>query len=354
MRILVVDHNRIERDATLRLLPAGTHDITVAQDATAALAILADHEIDVVLIESTMSGITGAELVKRIRARESNTHTYIIMTAARLVPGDVTMAFLAGVDDFMRKPLGRDELLARVDGPSRVMRWACRVMATGGTAEFGKAPELTTLTAWTAADASICSEISDMLGVSLSVVSSNDVLDNAIAMSSITLSLPSEGAEVCVAIGIDGTSALKLAKMMLGEDVINADAVNDMMREIANVAAGAFKRMAAVEGRTFTTGVPTDTTPDLFRSPSPKARRQWIVASDELRISLGVEVELRVRETKKLPVMSLREGMVVSSDLLNESGALLMRAGTRITESHLAGMKRALGERVLIAVAEAA
>lgn len=354
MRILVVDNNRIEREATVRCLPSDSHDVKVANDAAAALAILDEREVDVVIVESTLTGMTGTELIKRIRARESNTHTYVVVTASRLVPGDVKNAFLAGADDFMRKALSRDELVARIEGPSRIMRWASRVIAMGASAEFSKKTDLSTMAAWGSIDTSISSEVADMLGMSLEVVPAKDVLDGSIAVSTLPLSLASESAEVCLAVGVDDEAARSLAEAMFGDPGVDVSAIKDMMREIANVAAGAFKRVAAAEGRTFTTGLPNEATPTSFRKANAKARRQWLVACDDSPVCLRFEVELRIRETKRLPVSGLREGMVVAADLLNEAGALLMRGGTRITESHLTGMKRALGERVLVEVAEVA
>src|SRR5688572_24479945 len=98
MRVLVVDPQRTERETTLRLISSETHDVRQANDAASALVLMEGTEFDVVLVESTMAGVTGNELIKRIRARESCTHVYVIASAARTVPGDVKTAFQAGAD----------------------------------------------------------------------------------------------------------------------------------------------------------------------------------------------------------------------------------------------------------------
>ncbi|HVH44042.1 MAG TPA: response regulator, partial [Labilithrix sp.] len=246
MRILVVDRNPRDRDVTLCLLPAKLHDIVVAEDAAAALAILDEREFDLVLIESTLTGITGTDLVKRIRARESTTHTYVIMTAARESSGDLKAAFDAGVDDFVRKPLGKDELLARIDAPNRIRHWMSRVLAVGLSPAFApKTADLSALSAWSSVDASICSEVAEMLGMHLSVATGRDVLDGSVAVATLPLSLANESAEVCFAVGVDAAASTALAEAVFGDPQVDAAAVKDMIGEVVNLAAGAFKRLAA-------------------------------------------------------------------------------------------------------------
>ena len=354
MRVLVIDPHRPERETTQRLLAADAHEVQVAPDVASAMKLLETHGFDVVLVESTMTGVTGNELVKRVRAREASGHLYVIMTAARLLPGDVKTAFASGVDDFIRKPMSRDELSARVEAPARIRRWAARVLVGAVGGGKGQASALTQIAAWTSLDASICAELSDMVGSPLAPMSASDPLDGAKFIASMPLSVPTEMAEVRLAIGIDDAASAALAEIMFGSPVAEPEMVKDMLREIANVSAGAFKRMAASEGRAFTTGLPTETDVTGFRSPAPLARRQWIGEVEGTPIRLRFEVELRVREPSRVRASALREGMVVAVDVRSTSGALLVRAGTRITESHLDGLCNVLGREAPVEVIEAA
>ena len=354
VRLLIVDPSRSDRDTTLRMIPPQVHEVRVAQDAASALTILDEGDVDVVLVEASMTGISGCELVKRIRAREAGSLAYVVVTASRTIPGDLKAAFLAGADDFLRKPFAGDELLARIEGLARVRRWASRLLTTKAFPELIQVADLSTISAWTSVDASMCSDLSDMLGFQLAPVATASPLDGCINIATLPLSLASERTEVCLAVGIDVATAAELAKTIFGRDSVDDDAIKDMLREIANVAAGAFKRVAASEGRTFTTGLPSEVTPEAFRKANVRARRQWVGAVEGSPISLRFELELRVRELSRVRVSALREGMVVAADIKNPSGALLVAIGTRLTETSLTGLTRALGAQAIVDVLEAA
>jgi DNA-binding response OmpR family regulator len=353
MRLLIVDSSVKDRDATIRLLPVDTHEIRVARDAAEALSILENAEFDLLLVEMSLVGTSGAELVKRIRAREASGHMYIIMTAARHVPGDLRVAFQVGADDFVRKPLVRDELLLRMEAPTRIRRWAAKVLG-GGSADFQARSELTSLGAWASADSALSSELADMLGFALNPAFAESAIDGASHVATLPLSLAGEQAEVSLAIGVDGASAAALAEALLGSPDVDPAAIADMMRELANVAAGAFKRMAATEGRVLTTGLPAESSAEMVRESASLARKQWVATVEGSPIVIRFELQLRVREPKRVRVAGLREGMVLANDLRNPLGALLMPSGTRICESHVAGIRRQLGEEHSIEVMEAA
>lgn len=353
MRLLIVDPNRTERANTLRLIPADLHEIKLAVDAAEALNLLEASTFDVVLVESTMTGTTGDELVKRIRARESDTHVYVVMTASRPIAGDLKTAFAVGADDFVRKPLNRDELLSRMDGPTRIRRWAQVVYNSNISADFGAQTDITETAMWSTMSTTVCSEISDMLGFQFAPGPADDPLDGSTYAAQLPLSIASEQSELCLAVGLDDASAAILAEAMFGGPA-DAVAIRDMVREIANVAGGALKRLAVAENKSLTTHVPTETDRDTFRHECPLARRHWIAVCEGGPLALRFEMELRLREPKLVRIASLREGMVVATDLRNPKGALLMKSGTRITESHLGGLARCLGADSCIEVLEAA
>jgi hypothetical protein len=198
----------------------------------------------------------------------------------------------------------------------------------------------------------LCSELVDTLGFALTPVASCDPLDEATEIATLPLSLASEQAEISIAVGVDRASAAALAEAMLGSAEVEPEAVKDMMRELANVAGGAFKRMAVTEGRTLTTGLPSETSARAFRQTSAVARKQWVGTVEGSPIAIRFELELRARGSKRVNVASLREGMVIAADLRNPLGALLIPCGTRITESRLGGLRRALGAEVCVDVLE--
>jgi CheY-like chemotaxis protein len=73
MRALLVDDNRLDRQLICRLLKNSdlSVEITEAQDALAALDMIASQEFDCLLIDQRMPGVIGTEFIRAIRAMET-------------------------------------------------------------------------------------------------------------------------------------------------------------------------------------------------------------------------------------------------------------------------------------------
>lgn len=350
MKILVVDPNREERENTARTLTACRHEVIVLADTTTALNVLTEKNVDVLVVELVAPGRSGTELIKRVRAREGNVRTFILATASRALPGDAGDAFQAGADDVIRKPMARDELVARVDGMNRIRKWAMRVF--GGTMQDDAAADPCALQAWRTLDSTMSSEISDMLGTPFAIAENTANITESMYIAYIPVHLAAENLQVDIRVAAELSSAAELATTLLGDSAPGPDVMRDLMREIANAAAGSFKRLAAVEGKTFTIGIPKDAVLSTGPARQVRGRRAWVLGSGTMRIHF--DTELRVVSNDLVPASSLLEGMVLAHDLLNASGALLLRGGTRLTQTQLEYVSRALGVRTLVEVANAA
>ncbi|HJR25958.1 MAG TPA: response regulator, partial [Acidimicrobiales bacterium] len=122
IRVLVVD----DVPANLRLLdavlsPRG-YQVQTAASGPAALEAIADGEIDVVLLDVNMPGMTGYEVCRRIRDDERTRLLPVVMVTAAPEEERV-LALEAGADDFLRQPLEQAELLARVRSLARLKRY---------------------------------------------------------------------------------------------------------------------------------------------------------------------------------------------------------------------------------------
>jgi CheY-like chemotaxis protein len=350
MRVLVVDSNAAEREVTVRALTAEKHEVESVKDAAAAIAALDKKRPEVMVIETTMPGITGTELVKRLRAGEdASSRIYVVMTASKPTLGDMKAAFGAGADDFIRKPLNREELVLRVDGVTRIRAWMKHAPG-GGAMDLTSGGDVTSTQSWATVEAGMCSDVGDMLGMTLTPAAATNVMKGAFVGASLPLSMASESFEVHVAVAADKESARSLAGAMLGDPDAAESDVRDMLREIANVAAGCFKRTSAAEGRVLTTGLPLNGAPSTFTTDSARSRKEWTAECGDIGATIRFEVQYICSESKHLPLKSLKEGMVLAHDLLNGSGALLMRGGTRLTESKINQLPRALGDAALVAV----
>ena len=77
MRLLVVDPSSAEREVTARALTSESHEVESVKDAAAAVGSLEKKRPDVILVESTMTGFTGTELVKRLQCGRRPVDTHI-------------------------------------------------------------------------------------------------------------------------------------------------------------------------------------------------------------------------------------------------------------------------------------
>lgn len=111
-KIMVVDDEAGIRDSLELILQYERHQIAKCADAKEALATLPSFEPDLVLLDVVMPGMTGIELLERIRGDRPDLD--VIMVSGH---GDVETAIAAtehGAFDFIDKPLERDRLLVSV------------------------------------------------------------------------------------------------------------------------------------------------------------------------------------------------------------------------------------------------
>ncbi len=110
-RILVVDDEpQITRVLRTSLSSHG-YDIRVANDGETALAIMKDWTPDLVITDLAMPNMDGLELCRRLRTK---TQIPILVLSVRGEERTKVKALDAGADDYITKPFGIEELLARV------------------------------------------------------------------------------------------------------------------------------------------------------------------------------------------------------------------------------------------------
>ncbi len=111
---LIVD----DQDPNLRLLGRmlsdGGFDVMPASSGEQALLRLAAAVPDVILLDVHMPGMSGFEVLKRVRAVAGWANVPIIFLTATHEREMLRQAFEAGVDDYLTKPFVTEELLARV------------------------------------------------------------------------------------------------------------------------------------------------------------------------------------------------------------------------------------------------
>lgn len=110
-RILVVDDEpQIRRSLQVSLEEKG-YSVFLADDGEKALHLLTDRPPDVIVMDLLMPGMDGIELTQRIRARST---VPIIFVSAIGEERKKVEALEIGADDYVTKPFGMEELLARI------------------------------------------------------------------------------------------------------------------------------------------------------------------------------------------------------------------------------------------------
>jgi len=110
-RVLVVDDEPQIRRALATNLRARGYDVDLAATGEDALRLAAERHPDVVILDIGLPGIDGIEVVRGLRGWSS---VPIIMLSVREGEGDKVDALDAGADDYLTKPFGMNELLARL------------------------------------------------------------------------------------------------------------------------------------------------------------------------------------------------------------------------------------------------
>jgi len=112
--LLVVDDNELNRDALARLLQRQGYSVAVAQNGQQALEALGEQSVDLVLLDVTMPGLSGLEVLKVIRRMDSALALPVIMVTAKSQSADVVEALELGANDYVTKPLDFPVVLARI------------------------------------------------------------------------------------------------------------------------------------------------------------------------------------------------------------------------------------------------
>jgi two-component system OmpR family response regulator len=117
--ILVVDDHREIRDLVSRALAKDGFRVSAAADGRAMRKVLADSRIDLILLDLMLPGEDGLSLCRALRA-ESNIP--IIMLTAKGDEVDRVVGLEMGADDYLAKPFGSRELIARIKAVLRRSR----------------------------------------------------------------------------------------------------------------------------------------------------------------------------------------------------------------------------------------
>lgn len=120
--ILVVDDNELNRDLLSRRLIKRGFAVSLAEDGFSALDWLANHPCDLVLLDIMMPGMSGIEVLEKVRETRDGTELPIIMATAKDGSDDIVGALKLGANDYVTKPIDFPVVLARVSAQLALKR----------------------------------------------------------------------------------------------------------------------------------------------------------------------------------------------------------------------------------------
>lgn len=110
-RILVVDDEIEIVRALQRSLVAHGFDVFTANSGEEALEAISHHRPDLMVLDLGLPGISGLEVARKVRAQSN---LPIIVLSVKDTERDKVLALDLGADDYVSKPFGMDEVLARI------------------------------------------------------------------------------------------------------------------------------------------------------------------------------------------------------------------------------------------------
>lgn len=132
--ILVVDDEAAIRDMVRMALEMDGFNVSDASNAHHAAKVLEQQDIDLILLDWMMPGISGIDFAGRIR-REGNTQVGIIMLTAKDDEDDMVRGLDVGADDYIKKPFSTKEMLSRINA---VLRRLSSNQLSGDVVSAGK------------------------------------------------------------------------------------------------------------------------------------------------------------------------------------------------------------------------
>ena len=127
--VLIAEDDDVRRLMLESLLSKWNYRVTAVSRGDVALELLGNGPPYLALIDWMMPGLDGLQVCKALRARKSETYTYVILMTGKDADDALVTGFEAGADDFISLPVGPEELRARLRAGQRIVELQERLLA---------------------------------------------------------------------------------------------------------------------------------------------------------------------------------------------------------------------------------
>ena len=133
LKVLLVDDDPAMVRLLAKWLEAAGYNVLRAVDGQQAMAIIESECPAILVTDWEMPGMDGLALCRWVREQNLPHYVYTIFLTVRCASSDIVKGLEAGADDFVKKPVDRDELLARMRAGRRVMELERRLCLLAST-----------------------------------------------------------------------------------------------------------------------------------------------------------------------------------------------------------------------------
>lgn len=127
--VLVVDDSRAQRHVVSMQLRRWGYLVTEAESAEAGLEICARDDVDIIISDWMMPGMSGLDFCHRFRDLGRENYGYFVLLTSKSETAEIADGLEAGADDFLTKPVASNELRARLRAGERMLATQAELLA---------------------------------------------------------------------------------------------------------------------------------------------------------------------------------------------------------------------------------
>lgn len=127
MNILIADDEPIPRQFLRFQLEQWGHTVIPANNGQQAWELLQTHDCQLVITDWNMPEMNGIELIRKIRESERAGYVYIMLLTSKSERESLVTGLTTGADDYLAKPVNKDELQARLQSGRRIIEMEHRL-----------------------------------------------------------------------------------------------------------------------------------------------------------------------------------------------------------------------------------
>ena len=122
--VLIADDSEDSREILTQLLRAHGYRVICAEDGAQAMEVLADQRVDLALLDVMMPDRSGFAVCRAVKTRPETRLIPVVLVTGPVSREDRIQGIESGTDDFLNKPVRKEELLARVRSLVRLKHFA--------------------------------------------------------------------------------------------------------------------------------------------------------------------------------------------------------------------------------------